>query len=86
MISVIIPMYNSEKTIIQTLKGVEEQTINDFEIIVVDDGSTDNSSNVVTEFRDECKSPIKMIQQKNSGPAKARNFGVAHSEGPNDYD
>lgn len=80
-ISVIIPMYNSEKTIIQTLGGLEDQTRKDFEVIIVDDGSTDNSPKLVTEFKNQSELSIKLIHQKNSGPAKARNLGVKHSEG-----
>lgn len=81
MISIIIPMFNAEKTIIQTLRGLENQTINDFEVIVVDDGSADNSSKLVTEFKNESELSVKLIHQENSGPAKARNLGVEHSEG-----
>lgn len=81
MISIIIPMYNSKKTIIQTLKGFEDQTNNDFEIIIVDDGSTDDSSGLITQYKDQSELIIKLLSQKNSGPAKARNLGVKHSQG-----
>ncbi len=80
-ISVIIPMYNAEKTIIQTLEGLESQTRRDFEVIVVDDGSTDTSIGLVGEFDNRTRLPIKLIRQENSGPAKARNVGVEHSSG-----
>jgi len=76
MISIIIPMYNSKKTIIQTLKGFEDQTKNDFEIIIVDDGSTDDSSGLIKQYKDQSELTIKLLSQKNSGPAKARNLGV----------
>jgi glycosyltransferase involved in cell wall biosynthesis len=81
MISVIIPMYNAENTIIQALKGLENQTRKDFEVIVVDDGSTDLSSELIEAFKKESKLPIRLLNQENSGPAKARNLGVEHSEG-----
>lgn len=81
MISIIVPMYNAEKTIIQTLKGLENQTRNDFEVIVVDDGSIDKSPKLVTGFKNQSELTIKLINQINSGPAKARNIGVKHSKG-----
>jgi len=81
MISIIIPMFNAEKTIIQTLKGLEDQMESDFEVVIVDDGSTDDSSKLVTKFKNQSELTIKLLHQKNSGPAKARNLGVEHSEG-----
>lgn len=80
-ISVITPMYNAESTIIQTLKGLESQIKRDFETIVVDDGSTDASPELVAEFSNQSQLLIKLIHQENSGPAKARNLGVEHSNG-----
>lgn len=80
-ISVIIPIYNTEKTIVQTLKGLKNQRKKDFEVVIVDDGSTDNSSKLVTKFEKQSGLAINLIHQKNSGPAKARNLGVKHSEG-----
>ncbi|VVB94981.1 Glycosyltransferase AglE [uncultured archaeon] len=80
-ISIIIPTYNAEKTIIQTLKGLENQTNKDFEVIVIDDGSTDSSFELVKSYKTKSRFPIKLIKQKNSGPAKARNLGVEQSEG-----
>lgn len=81
MISVIVPMYNSKKTILQTLQGLEDQTRKDFEVIIVDDGSTDNSSQLISKFNNQSELTINTIHQKNSGPARARNLGVKHSKG-----
>lgn len=61
MISIIIPLYNKEKQIKNTLKSVLEQTFQDFEIIVVDDGSTDNGANEVLKTKDQ---RIRLVQQK----------------------
>ncbi len=79
--SVIIPMYNAKNTVLETLKGLESQTRKDFEVIVIDDGSTDVSPALVTEFGNRSNLLIKLIRQENSGPAKARNLGVEHSSG-----
>ncbi|MEM5947467.1 glycosyltransferase family 2 protein [Spirochaetia bacterium 38H-sp] len=73
-ISVVIPLYNKEKEISDTLKSVINQSYPADEIIVVDDGSTDNSADIVKGFSDN---RIKLIQQKNSGESQARNTGIA---------
>lgn len=80
-ISVIIPVYNAEKTILYTLTALEGQSRNDFEVIIVDDGSTDMSAKLVAQFREQNNLPIKLIHQENSGPARARNVGVEQAEG-----
>lgn len=77
-LSVIIPLYNKESIIGRTVHSVLHQSYNDFEIIIVDDGSTDNSVNVVKGILDK---RIKLIQQENGGPGKARNTGLAYAEG-----
>ncbi|MEK3879583.1 glycosyltransferase family 2 protein [Paenibacillus sp. FSL M7-0420] len=83
-ISVIIPMYNSSKTIINTLDSVKNQTaFNEiFEIIVVNDGSLDNSLSIVEKYY-EANSfmPIKIIDQSNSGVSVARNNGMKLAKG-----
>jgi glycosyltransferase involved in cell wall biosynthesis len=79
-VSVIIPMFNTEKTIINTLEALQEQSYKNFEIIIVDDGSTDSSFETVVAFKKKSQVLIKLIKQENAGPAKARNLGVEHSE------
>ncbi|MBS6501044.1 MAG: glycosyltransferase family 2 protein [Clostridium sp.] len=80
-VSVIIPYYNSENTIKRALKSVVEQTYSDFEIITIDDGSKDNSYNIVEEFKRNNKIRMKNIRQKNLGPSIARNIGIDNSTG-----
>ena len=70
MISVILPVYNSEKYIRKAIESVLEQTFTDFKLIIVNDGSTDNTSSIINEFDD---SRIKVINQENMGPGAARN-------------
>ncbi|MEN6509928.1 MAG: glycosyltransferase family A protein, partial [Smithella sp.] len=73
LVSVIIPLYNKKNYIGRTIQSVLEQTIRDFEIIVVDDGSLDGSSDVVKSFHDN---RIQLFSQKNQGVSAARNNGV----------
>ncbi len=75
-VSVIIPLYNKEPYISRTLNSVLCQTFQDFEIIVVDDGSTDKSAEMVKSFTDP---RILLIQQENKGVSVARNRGVKES-------
>lgn len=81
-VSVVIPYYNSKKTILRALHSVVNQTYRDFEIILINDGSTDNSEQVVNEFTIKNKN-IKMINinQTNLGPSKARNTGIKIAKG-----
>ena len=76
-VSVIIPCYNAEKTIRETIESVLAQTYQDFEIIVVDDGSTDGSQGIIQSFEDK----VRYIYQENKGQASARNTAIRASDG-----
>jgi glycosyltransferase involved in cell wall biosynthesis len=76
-ISVVIPTYNNAALLCETLDGVRRQTFKDFEIIVVDDGSKDNTGDVVATY----DPTIHYLQQTNQGPAAARNKGVSLAQG-----
>ena len=77
-VSVIIPVFNVEKYIKECIDSVINQTLTDIEIICVDDGSTDNSLNLLKQYSD---TRIKIISQENKGLAAARNEGVKHATG-----
>lgn len=77
-VSVIIPAYNAEKFLGETVRSVLSQTFSDFEIIICDDGSTDKTAEVAKSFGDE---RVKYIHQKNAGVSVARNNGAANSTG-----
>lgn len=76
-VSVVIPAYNCERFIATAVKSVLEQSYKDYELIIVNDGSTDSTENVISEFR----SRIVYVLQKNGGPANARNAGVTAAKG-----
>lgn len=78
MISVIIPLYNKESTIKASIESVLTQSYKDIEVIIVDDGSTDNSVAVVETISDK---RLILIRQKNSGPGAARNAGAKQAKG-----
>jgi glycosyltransferase involved in cell wall biosynthesis len=75
-VSVVIPLYNKSPYIARALNSVLAQTFQDFEVIVVDDGSTDNGAEVVRGFRDR---RVQLIQQENQGVSAARNRGIEAS-------
>ncbi len=76
--SVIVPTYNRENFLTTALKSVLDQTFKDFEVIIVDDGSTDRTKAIIRGIEDN---RIKYIYQKNHGVAHARNRGIEKSEG-----
>ena len=75
--SVIIPLYNKAAYIRRSLNSVLAQSFNDFELIVVDDGSTDESGSIVASYTDP---RIRLIRQENAGVSAARNRGVAEAK------
>lgn len=77
-VSIVIPTFNRASTIERSVKSVLEQTFDDIEVIVVDDGSTDDTEEVMSKFSD---SRIKYLKQSNAGACAARNKGIDNSSG-----
>ena len=78
-ISIIIPVYNAEKYLKRCIESIYKQTYKNFEIIVVDDGSTDNTNSIYNVYK--TRNNFKIISQSNSGPSSARNNGIENSKG-----
>lgn len=77
LISVIIPMYNAEKTILKCLESVVYQLpVDEFEVVIVDDGSTDSGAEIVKSYIEKNEFDINLIQQENKGVSTARNRAI----------
>lgn len=77
-ISVVIPAYNAQNTIKETIQSVLNQTFSDFEIIVINDGSTDETLNIVQTISDP---RLKVFSYANAGPSISRNRGISNASG-----
>ena len=75
-VSIIIPVYNTEKHLKKCLESVTNQTEKDIEIIVINDGTTDNSESIINEYINKDNSLIKYYSKANEGVAKTRNYGI----------
>ena len=80
LVSVIIPIYNMEKFIAETIESVMQTTYANFEVILVDDGSTDQSADIARKYAEKDDN-IKFYAQKNGGAAAARNHAIRKSKG-----
>lgn len=79
-LSIIMPIYNAEKLLLKSIDSVIDQNIDDFELICINDGSTDNSLNVLNNYASKYDF-IKIISQENKGPSKTRNKGIEIASG-----
>lgn len=80
-VSVIVPVYNTEKYLEECIRSLTEQTLFSLELIFVDDGSTDASPKILERYRARDPEHIRVITQKNAGQGKARNVGLAAATG-----
>ena len=80
-ISVIVPVYNVENYLRKCLYSLVNQTLQEIEILVVNDGSTDHSQEIIDEFQRNFPSKIKAFKKENGGLSDARNFGIAQAKG-----
>src|ERR1035437_7737515 len=76
VVSVVVPLYNKEPYILRCLNSIQSQTMRDFEVLVIDDGSTDGSGAVAGQFEVIC---FRVIAQQNSGVAGAQCRGISES-------
>ena len=80
-ISVIIPCYNAADYIEKALRALEQQTFRDFDVILVDDCSKDDTVDVIKKFADRSNLQIQLLRNEvNSGPGASRNRAIAHSD------
>ena len=80
IITVIIPVYNSEKYLEKTIKSILEQTYNNYELILIDNGSTDNSAEICKKYQEKDKR-VKFYIQSKKGVSNARNMGIEKATG-----
>lgn len=79
-VSVVIAAYNASEYLTATIESVLKQSFTDFELLVIDDGSTDNSADIVRGFKNK-DNRVKLISQKNQGVSSARNRGITIAQG-----
>lgn len=79
MVSVIVPVYNAERYICRCIDSILSQLYKDFELILVDDGSTDNSRELCESYLYDKR--VRVYHQKNAGASGARNLGISHAKG-----
>lgn len=81
IISIIIPVYNAERFLSAAIDSVLAQTYKDWELILIDDGSTDRSRIICEHYASQCENPIRVIHQSNKGVSAARNVGLDVAQG-----
>jgi glycosyltransferase involved in cell wall biosynthesis len=80
-VSIIVPVFNGQKTIAEALNSVMLQTVSDFEVIVINDGSVDKTAEIVQEFVQRDPIRFRLHTTDNQGPSSARNLGLAQAKG-----
>ena len=80
-VSVIVPVYNAEKYLVKCLDSLCNQTLEDLEIVLVNDGSTDNSLAILNDYKTRYPEKIKIFSKENGGQGMARNIAIQHATG-----
>ena len=80
-VSVIVPIYNTEKFLRKCIESIINQTLHEIEIILINDGSTDNSHNICLEYVEKYPKKIRYINNKNIGCSATRNLGIELAKG-----
>lgn len=80
-VSIVIPIFNAENYIDQCMASLMNQTMNDYEVILIDDGSTDGSRQVAEGWKEKYPSIVRVYSQQNAGQGDARNKGVMYAQG-----
>ncbi|MBQ6590448.1 MAG: glycosyltransferase [Lachnospiraceae bacterium] len=81
LISVIMPVYNAEKTVERAVKSILRQTLQEFELIMIDDGSVDGTQDLCRQIQAAAPDKVRVCRQENAGPAAARNRGLEAARG-----
>src|ERR1700691_2910667 len=81
-LGVVIPTYNRCDALVECLAHLENQTCKDFEVVVVDDGSTDSTPRLIEPYLKKTRLAVRYARQDNGGPAKARNLGISMLQSP----
>jgi glycosyltransferase involved in cell wall biosynthesis len=81
-LGIVIPTHNRSAALIECLAHLESQTFRDFEVIVVDDGSTDDTPERIASYKTASPLSIRYVRQENGGPAKARNLAISMLQAP----
>lgn len=80
LVSVIVPVYNAEKYLSRCVDSILSQTMTDFELLLIDDGSQDESGRICDEYAEE-NARVKVVHKTNGGVSSARNLGIDHAKG-----
>ena len=75
-LSIVIPSYNSSDLLRNCLQSLEQQTESEFEVIVVNDGSTDDTTAMLEKFKQQTHLQLRILHQRRTGPGQARNAGI----------
>jgi len=81
LVTIVVPVFNAEEWLNETLASIEHQEMGSWELIVVDDSSSDNGVELVSSFAETVPQDVRVIQISKSGPSAARNVGIQHARG-----